>query len=72
MKNLYTTPEPTEAPEVVNTPLPADVVNEILDQHTDTPKKDNTMINLVIIALVIAVVIGLLVYYVKKRNEITA
>jgi uncharacterized protein HemX len=74
MKNLFTTPE--EIQSTVDSPQSTDEtpvteqIQDIIDKHTETPKKDNTMINLIIIALVIVVVIGLLVYYFKQRKEI--
>ena len=69
MKNLYTTPDEITVDEYPEVKPVTEQIKEIINEHIETPKKDNTMINMIIIALVIVVVIGLLVYYFKKRNE---
>lgn len=82
MKNLFTSQDEqsiVDSPlstETETTPDVTEQIKDIINEHTETPnlptegRKDNTMINLIIISLVIVVAVGLLVYYFKQRKEI--
>jgi len=72
MKILFESPKEIEQPvgEPVVPKLPV-IDNPAPSQDEPPVKADNTKLNVIIIAVVIILVIGILVYYFKQSKEIT-